>query len=133
MPCESREPDVLPGLARVAAAVDAVAGQDVAADARLAGADEDEVGVRFGHRDRADRRRRDLEVGDGVPVVAAVGGLPEAATGGAEVGFVRAALHAGDRDGAAAPVGAEVAPGVAGEEGGVENDLLGVRDHPRPG
>ena len=41
------EPDVLPGLAGVKAAVDAVARQDVAANARLAGADEDEVGVRF--------------------------------------------------------------------------------------
>ena len=120
------EPDVFPGLAAVAAAVHAVARQDVAADARLAGADEDEVGVGFRHRDRAHRRRRDLEVGDGVPVVAAVGRLPEAAAGRAEIGFVRPALDAGDGDGAAAAVGAEVAPGVAGEEGGVENDLLGL-------
>ena len=125
MPWESGEPDVLPGLAGVPAAVDAVAGQDVAADARLAGADEDEVGIGFRHRDRAHRRRRDLEVGDGIPVVAAVGCLPEAAAGRAEVGFVRPALDAGDRDGTAAAVGAQVAPGVAGEEGGVENDLLG--------
>ena len=39
------EPDVLPGGARVAAAVDAVAGQDVAANARLAGADETRSGL----------------------------------------------------------------------------------------
>ena len=119
------EPDVLPGGARVAAAVDAVAGQDVAADAGLAGADEDEVGVGFGHRDGADRGRGDLEVGDGVPVLAAVGGLPEAAAGGAEVGFLGAAGHAAGGDGAAAAVWAEVAPGVGGEEGGGEGGLLG--------
>ena len=119
------EPDVLPGGARVAAAVDAVAGQDVAADAGFAGADEDEVGVGFGHRDRADRGRGDLEVGDGAPVLAAVGGLPEAAAGRAEVGFLGAAGHAGGGDGAAAAIGAEVAPGVGGEEGGVEVGLLG--------
>ena len=104
------EPDVLPGGAGVAAAVDAVAGQDVAADAGFAGADEDEVGVGFGHRDRADRGRGDLEVGDGVPVLAAVGGLPEAAAGGAEIGFEGAARYAGGGDGAAAAVGAQVAP-----------------------
>ena len=49
-----------------------------------------------------------------------------AAAGCAEVGFVGAALDAGDRDGSAAAIGAEVAPGVAGEEGGVEGGLLGV-------
>ena len=124
-PVRVAEPDVLPGGARVAAAVDAVAGQDVAADAGFAGADEDEVGVGFGDRDGADRGRGDLEVGDGVPVLAAVGGLPEAAAGGAEVGLVRAPLDAGDRDRAAAAVRPEVAPRVAGEEGGVEDDLLG--------
>ena len=124
-PVRVGEPDVLPGLAGVAAAVHAVARQDVAADARLAGADEHEVRVRLADRNRTHRRRRDLEVGDGVPVVAAVGRLPEAAAGRAEVGLVRPALDAADRDGAAAAVGAQVAPGVAGEEGGVENDLLG--------
>ena len=121
------EPDVLPGVAGVAAAVDAVAGEDVAANAGLAGADEDEVGVGFGDRDRADRGRGDLEVGDGVPVFAAVGGLPEAAAGGAEVGLLGAAFDTAGRDGAAAAIGAEVAPCVGGEEGGGEGDgLLGV-------
>ena len=119
------EADVLPGRARVAAPVDPVARQDVAADARLAGADEDQVGVGFGHRHRTHRRRADLEVRDREPVVAPVGGLPQAAAGGAEVGFLRAADDAGGGDGAAAAVGPEVAPGVAGEERGVEGDLLG--------
>ena len=120
-----READVLPGRARVAAPVDAVARQDVAANARLTHPDEDEVGIGFGHRDRADRRRVDLEVGDGEPVFAAVGSLPEAAAGRAEVGLLRAAHDARSGNGAAAAIRAEVAPGVAGQEGGVEDDLLG--------
>ena len=120
------EADVLPGLTAVAAPVHAVAGQDVAADAGLAGADEDEIGVGLADRDRADRRSGDLEVGDGIPVLTAVRRLPEAAAGGAEVGLPGSALDAADRDGAAAAVGTEVAPGVAGHEGRVEGDLLGL-------
>ena len=118
------EPDVLPGRARVAAAVDAVARKDIAANARLAHPDEDEVGVGFGHRDRADRGGVDLEIGDGEPVFAAVGRLPEAAAGGAEVGFEGAADDAAGGDGAAAAVRAEVAPGVGGEEGGGEGVVV---------
>ena len=53
---ESREADVRPGLAGVGRLVDAVAGHDVAADARFAHADVDDVGIRFGDGDRADRR-----------------------------------------------------------------------------
>gem|GEM_PF-1421543 len=121
------EADVLPGFAPVAAPVDAVPGQDVAANAGLAGADEDEIGVGLADRDRADRRRADLEIGDGIPVLTAVDGLPKAAAGGAEVGFLGPAPDAGDGDGAAAPVGTEVAPRVAGQEGRVEDHgCLGV-------
>ena len=64
---ESREADVRPGLAGVGRLVDAVARHDVAADARLAHADVDDVGVRFGDGDGADRRARDLAVGDRRP------------------------------------------------------------------
>ena len=77
----SREADVRPRLAGVGGLVDAVARHDVAADARLAHADEDDVGVRLGDRDRADRRAVDLAVGDRRPRAAAVGRLPQAAAG----------------------------------------------------
>ena len=92
------EADVLPGLAPVAAPVDAVPGQDVAANAGLTRADEDEIRVGFGDRDRADRSRGDLEVRHREPLLAAVDGLPEPAAGRTEIGFLRAPLDAGDRD-----------------------------------
>ena len=46
--------------------------------------------------------------------------------GGAEVGLLGPPLDTADRDGAAAAVGTEVAPGVANQEGGVESDGLGL-------
>jgi hypothetical protein len=55
---------VRPRLAGVGRLVDAVARHDVAADARLAHADVDEVRVRLRDGDRADRRALDLTVGD---------------------------------------------------------------------
>src|SRR5262249_51299301 len=72
-----READVAPGLAGVRRFVDAVAGHDVAADARLAHADEDDVGARFGDGDGADRGAANLAVGHRRPLRAAVGRLPE--------------------------------------------------------
>src|SRR5205807_1957646 len=71
-------PDVLPGLAGVGRFVDAVAGLDVAADVRLAGADVDHVGVGRGDGQRADGLGR-LVVEDGLPADAAVAGFPDAA------------------------------------------------------
>ena len=67
MASELREADVRPRLAGVGGFVDAVARHDVAADARLAHADVDDVGVRVGHGDGADRRALDLAVGDRRP------------------------------------------------------------------
>src|SRR5439155_1638481 len=54
-----------PRLAGVGRLVDAVARHDVTADARLARADEDDVGLRFRDGDGADRRAPDLAVGHG--------------------------------------------------------------------
>ena len=107
---EFGEADVRPRLAGVGGLVDAVAGHDVAADARLAHADVDDVGVRVGDGDGADRRALDLTVGDRRPRRAAVGRLPEPAADGAEVGLARPAFHAGHGNRAAAAVGADAAP-----------------------
>ena len=105
------EADVRPGLAGVGRLVDAVARHDVAADARLAHADVDDVGVRFGDGDRADRRARDLAVGDRRPVRAAVGRLPEAAAGRRRSTPPSAGpCTPDDRDRAAAAIGADAAP-----------------------
>src|SRR5260370_8164336 len=99
-----------PCLARIAGLVDAVSRLNVAADTRLAHADENQVGTGLGHRDGADRGRLDLAIGDRRPMLSAVRGLPKAAAGRAEVAFPWATLHPGDRDGTATALGADGAP-----------------------
>ena len=115
-----------PRLAGVGRLVDAVARHDVAADARLARADEDDVGLRFRDGDGADRRAPDLAVGDGRPFRAAVDRLPQSAAGRAEVAFSRPPLHAGDGDRSAAAVRADAAPFEGGHDGLIE-DVLAAR------
>ena len=90
--------------------VHAVAGNDVAADARLAHADEHDVRVRLGHRHRADRRAVDLAVGHSRPLDAAVRRLPESPAGGPEVRLLGTSLHARHRDGSPAAERADAAP-----------------------
>src|SRR5207247_6709240 len=116
-----------PRLAGVGRLVDAVARHDVAADARLARADEDDVGLRFRDGDGADRRAPDLAVGDGRPFRAAVDRLPQSAAGRAEVAFSRPPLHAGDGDRPAAAVRADAAPFEGGHDGLIEDVLAGRR------
>ena len=121
------EADVGPGLAGVDRLVDAVAGHDVAADAGFAHADVDDVRIRFGHGDRADRRTGDQAVGDRRPLRAAVGRLPESAAGGAEVRLPRPSLHARDRDRSAAAIGADAAPFERADERRIERAVGGGR------
>ena len=104
-----------PRAAGVDRAVHAGAVRDVAAQAGLAAADVDHVGIRRRDGDRADRRDV-LLVEHRRPGRAAVAGLPHAAGGGAEVEGERIADHAGDRERAAAAVRADRSPGQAGEQ-----------------
>ena len=115
--CDSAKPTWVQVLPASADLVDAVARHDVAADARLPHADEDDVGIRLGDGDRADRGALDLAVGHRHPVLAAVGRLPEAAAHGAEVGLARPSLHAAHRDRAAAAIRADAAPPKGVEHG----------------
>ncbi len=62
------QPEVLPGLAGVGAAVDAVAVADVATDRGLAHPDVDDVRVRLGDGDPTDRGALEVAVGDVLPV-----------------------------------------------------------------
>ena len=80
----SARPDELPGLAGVGRLPDAVAVRDVAAHRHLAAAGVDDVGVPVGDRDGADRAAEEA-VRDVLPGAAAVGRLPHAAAGAAEV------------------------------------------------
>lgn len=110
--CVSRRPayvHVFPGVGRLE---DAVAGIEVAADIGLAGADVDDVWIRWRDGDRADRRgdARDLAVGDVRPTQAIVGALPNAAFDAAKIEEVRIAWNPCHCDGPAADIGADAAP-----------------------
>jgi len=70
----------------------------------------DDVGVRLGDADRADRARGDLAVADRPPEGAAVFGLPDAAARPAHVEGARLAADAADRRDAAAAVRADRPP-----------------------
>ena len=118
-PVRLAEPHVRPRLAGIGALVDAIAGHDVAANARFAGANEDDVGIRLAHSHRAHARRRDLAVGHRRPVLARIDRLPESAAHGTEIRFAFPPLHAGHRDRPATAIGADVAPPVAGQQHGV--------------
>ena len=102
--------DVAPGRAAVGRPVDAVAVRDVHADARLAGAGVDDVGIGVGNRDRAHRGGPEVVVRDVLPVGAAVGGLPDAAGTAAEVERLRLRGIPGHRHHAAAAVRPDAAP-----------------------
>ena len=101
------EPDVLPARPAVGRLVDAVAVRDVAADRLLARAHVEDVRVRFRYRDRADRARLEVLVGNDLPVRAAVRRLPDAAARRAEVIDQRLMAHAGHRRDASAAVRAD--------------------------
>ena len=79
------QPDMLPGLARVERAVDAVAVAEVPPDARLAHAHEDDIGIALCDRDGTDRPRPERTVRNIPPGHAAIGSLPDAAACTSEV------------------------------------------------
>ena len=109
------EADVRPGLAGVGRLVGPAALDDVAAKLGFAGADVDDVRVRLGDGDGADRRVVDLAVRHRLPGDAAVGRLPQAAAGRAHVGLVRPRRAAGDRNRPAAARRTEAAPAQRAE------------------
>ncbi len=104
------QPDVGPALPCVGGLVDAVARRGVATNARLAGANVDDVGVGGGDGDTADRPGAEVLVGDRLPRHPAIHGLPNAAAGGAHVVHVGLARHPGHRGDPAAAVGTDRTP-----------------------
>jgi hypothetical protein len=99
-----------PGLSGVARLVDAVARRQIAAQARLAHADVDDVRVRLGDRHGADRSALDEGVRNVAPRHAGIVGLPHTAAGGAHVVHQRLAGDAGHGGDAAAAVRPDAAP-----------------------
>ena len=116
MACVSASPMCVHVLPASVGLVDAVALHDVAAQLHLAHADVDDVGIRLGDRDSADRRAADLSVGDRLPRDAAVSGLPETAADRAEVVLVRTTRTSGGGDRSPAAIGSDVSPLQRGKD-----------------
>ena len=104
-----------PGLPRIARLVDAVTLGEVASHAGLAHAGVDDVGVRLGDGERADRAGPEVAVRHRQPGDAAVLGLPDTAARGAEVVDVGLAGDAGDGGDATAAVRSDAAPPERGK------------------
>ncbi len=106
------EPGVLPRPAGIGRPVDAVTGDERAADVALARphVDHVRVGRCHGHGADAVARAGQRAIGDVLPLQAVIGALPDAAVDAAHVEQVRVAGHAGDGDDAASDVGTDTAP-----------------------
>ena len=102
--------DVRPRLAGIGGLVNAVALNDVAAEARLPHADVDDVRVRGRDCQRAHRGGAEVVVADGRPGQAVVGGLPHAAADCAKVVLVRSRRAACHGNRTAATVRADASP-----------------------
>src|SRR5437899_1586925 len=101
--------DVVPSLAAVVRTIDAIAERDVAANAGFAAADVNHIGIGIGDSDGTDGRGS-LLLKKGIPGVASIRGLPDAACDSAKIESVRLARHTGDGQRASATEGADEAP-----------------------
>ena len=102
--------DVLPAAPGIGRLVHAVAVRDINADGGFAHAGVDDVGIGFRHRQRPDRRRLEIAVGDVLPILSGVFGLPDAASAGAKVECAQLGGVAGDGDHPSAAEGSDAAP-----------------------
>ena len=131
-PARLLEPHPRPRLARVHGLEDPFADRDVAPDARLTRARPHDARVGRRNRQRPDRGDR-LIVEDRLPVDAGVGGLDNAARGGARVVDQRVTRHTGHRTHAVAG-GADVPPAQLAVDIGVDpRGLLRETRHQRHG
>ena len=73
------EPHMRPRLAGIGGFINAFADDDVASQSVRAGAHVNNVRVRVGNPDRADRARGEVTIGDGMPMDPVILGLPDAA------------------------------------------------------
>ena len=109
------EAKVRPGLARVRGFVNPVADRKVRPLQSFPAAGVNNVGVRGRHGQSADRAGG-LIIEDGIPCVAKIVGLPDAAIHGRHVENSGLARHAGDRHCAAAAERSDAAPAHLGEK-----------------
>ena len=121
--------EMRPRFSGVGGFVDAVARGKIGALQSFAAADVNDVGVGRRNGESTDGAGG-LIVEDGIPGVAEVGGLPDAAVDGRHVENVGLVRNAADGDGAASTEGADAAPAHFGEE--LRVVLLGFRWETRP-
>src|SRR5439155_20513772 len=110
---------MLPGAAGVGRFVHAVAGCEIRALQAFAAPDVDDVGVRRGYRERANRACG-LIIEDRLPGMAVVVSLPDAAVIDADVEDVRLSGDAGCADGSTSAMRPDAAPAQVLIEVGVE-------------
>src|SRR5437867_2420937 len=101
--------DVVPGFAAIVGTIDAITEGDVAADASFATAHVDDIRIRIGDGNGANRGGG-LLLEERIPGVATVGGFPNAAGDSAKIESVRLARHTGDGQRASATEGTDEAP-----------------------
>ncbi len=104
------QPGMTPRTTGVDGLIDAVALHHVASQLRLAHTDVDHIGIRRRHGNRADRRAGDLAVSDSGPAGSPIDGLPQSASGGAEVVLEGSRRRAARGDRSAAAQRSDVAP-----------------------
>src|SRR5205823_1915069 len=109
------ESKVRPGFSSVSGFVHAIAGGKVGALQSFAAANINNVRVGRSNRQSADGAGW-LVVKNGIPGVAKIGGLPDAAIHGGHIENVRLMRHAGDGHGAASAERADAAPAHFGKE-----------------
>src|SRR5262245_31551682 len=102
--------DVGPGFSGVDRLIDAIAGRQIAAQARLAHADVHDVRIRLRDGDRTDRAGPEKTVRHIRPDRARIVSLPDAAAGRAHVVDQRLAGDAGNRRHAASAIRTDTAP-----------------------
>src|SRR6266545_655574 len=113
------KPHVFPGLPAVQRLVDAVAHGEIRPLEALAASDIENLGIRGGDGERANRARL-LPVKERRPDAAVIGRLPDASVVDADVEDIRPARHTRRPDRAPAPERPDAAPAHLGEESGIE-------------
>ena len=115
---------MLPTAPAIAGFVDAIAMRNINADGRLAHARVNDIGVALADRQRADRAGFEIAIGDILPVLPGIVGLPDAARASAKIEGADLARVPGDRDDASATEGSNAAPMPDVVQGNAHSTIL---------
>ena len=109
MPCIIQS-HVLPRAAGIGGFVDTIAVRDINADGRFAHASVDDIGINFGDRQSAHRACLEVAIGNALPILPGIFGLPDAAGTCAEIEGAQFVGVAGHGDNSATSEGSNAAP-----------------------